>query len=562
MKNKNGFTLVELLAVIAILAILVIIALPNVLEMFNNAKKDIFLTETKTVIKKTSDKYISEVMKGNKIDHINSLDETKLNLSNNNLKYDIKLDNKGNVLSYVISDGNYCLESSKNIYDVTNDDITDGSCDSVGDLNSILGREELKNGTYFTDKILSDNVIQPDTSIDFTIKNYNGDKYTLNMDSDQIEYSIKNIVYYYGNNLYLHPESGKLSPLNGGSSNDIISAYNSGNIVFCENSDSCDIMYKIDSVKSNTVLLVKKITTISNQRTSNGNGLFYNTDSDSKIYYFRGDVFNNYVNFGGLLWRIVRFNDDYSIRIISDTGVTLSSFNTSVGDNAYVGYMYGNTGSSNYSSTHKNSNDSTIKTVLDNLYEKFEKDYSSYLTDAGFCADRTLADPSYTKFDSTAYGITDEANKIIDTGLGYGKNFTLYSAYYKYQEKLKPSFKCNKNDLYTVSNKKGNTALKYPIGLLSIDEAIFAGAQFNSLNTNYYLYNEGVPWWLMDAGGNYNNPDDPDRITTVVSAGSQGVYGADVRSELSVRPVINLRNDIVYKSGKGTADDPYQIELK
>ena len=532
MKNKNGFTLVELLAVIAILAILVIIALPNVLEMFNNAKKDIFLTETKTVIKKTSDKYISEVM------------------------------NKGNVLSYVISDGNYCLESSKNIYDVTNDDITDGSCDSVGDLNSILGREELKNGTYFTDKILSDNVIQPDTSIDFTIKNYNGDKYTLNMDSDQIEYSIKNIVYYYGNNLYLHPESGKLSPLNGGSSNDIISAYNSGNIVFCENSDSCDIMYKIDSVKSNTVLLVKKITTISNQRTSNGNGLFYNTDSDSKIYYFRGDVFNNYVNFGGLLWRIVRFNDDYSIRIISDTGVTLSSFNTSVGDNAYVGYMYGNTGSSNYSSTHKNSNDSTIKTVLDNLYEKFEKDYSSYLTDAGFCADRTLADPSYTKFDSTAYGITDEANKIIDTGLGYGKNFTLYSAYYKYQEKLKPSFKCNKNDLYTVSNKKGNTALKYPIGLLSIDEAIFAGAQFNSLNTSYYLYNEGVPWWLMDAGGNYNNPDDPDRITTVVSAGSQGVYGADVRSELSVRPVINLRNDIVYKSGKGTADDPYQIELK
>lgn len=530
--------------------------------MFNNAKKDIFLTETKTVIKKTSDKYISEVMKGNKIDHINSLDETKLNLSNNNLKYDIKLDNKGNVLSYVISDGNYCLESSKNIYDVTNDDITDGSCDSVGDLNSILGREELKNGTYFTDKILSDNVIQPDTSIDFTIKNYNGDKYTLNMDSDQIEYSIKNIVYYYGNNLYLHPESGKLSPLNGGSSNDIISAYNSGNIVFCENSDSCDIMYKIDSVKSNTVLLVKKITTISNQRTSNGNGLFYNTDSDSKIYYFRGDVFNNYVNFGGLLWRIVRFNDDYSIRIISDTGVTLSSFNTSVGDNAYVGYMYGNTGSSNYSSTHKNSNDSTIKTVLDNLYEKFEKDYSSYLTDAGFCADRTLADPSYTKFDSTAYGITDEANKIIDTGLGYGKNFTLYSAYYKYQEKLKPSFKCNKNDLYTVSNKKGNTALKYPIGLLSIDEAIFAGAQFNSLNTSYYLYNEGVPWWLMDAGGNYNNPDDPDRITTVVSAGSQGVYGADVRSELSVRPVINLRNDIVYKSGKGTADDPYQIELK
>ena len=41
MKYK-GFTLVELLAVIAILALLVIIALPNVLKMFNQAKKDTF----------------------------------------------------------------------------------------------------------------------------------------------------------------------------------------------------------------------------------------------------------------------------------------------------------------------------------------------------------------------------------------------------------------------------------------------------------------------------------------------------------------------------------------
>ncbi|UKI58404.1 MAG: prepilin-type N-terminal cleavage/methylation domain-containing protein [Clostridium sp.] len=37
--NKKGFTLVELLAVIAILAILVLVAVPNVLGMFNNAKK-------------------------------------------------------------------------------------------------------------------------------------------------------------------------------------------------------------------------------------------------------------------------------------------------------------------------------------------------------------------------------------------------------------------------------------------------------------------------------------------------------------------------------------------
>ena len=43
--NKKGFTLVELLAVVAILAILILVALPNVLSMFNKAKKSAFETE-------------------------------------------------------------------------------------------------------------------------------------------------------------------------------------------------------------------------------------------------------------------------------------------------------------------------------------------------------------------------------------------------------------------------------------------------------------------------------------------------------------------------------------
>ena len=88
--NKKGFTLVELLAVIAILALLVIIALPNVLKMFNQAKKDMFLTEVKTIYKEISKKYISETMRGNKISIISNTNN-KLDLESNNLKYKVKL---------------------------------------------------------------------------------------------------------------------------------------------------------------------------------------------------------------------------------------------------------------------------------------------------------------------------------------------------------------------------------------------------------------------------------------------------------------------------------------
>ena len=128
MKNK-GFTLVELLAVIAILAILVIIALPNVLSMFNNAKKDIFLTQAKNIYKEVSKKYISETMKGNRIAIISN-NENKLDVESNNLNYEIKLDKDGNIKKFQVSDETYCLSGRfKNLSELTSDKIKDGKCE-------------------------------------------------------------------------------------------------------------------------------------------------------------------------------------------------------------------------------------------------------------------------------------------------------------------------------------------------------------------------------------------------------------------------------------------------
>ena len=124
MKNK-GFTLVELLAVIAILAILVIIALPNVLKMFNDSKKNSFLTEAKTLYSEVSKKYISESMKGNKLTYVSSEDDTKLDMTGKGLKYCVLLNADGSVKSMKVSNGEWIAElpSGKKITDLNSSDL-------------------------------------------------------------------------------------------------------------------------------------------------------------------------------------------------------------------------------------------------------------------------------------------------------------------------------------------------------------------------------------------------------------------------------------------------------
>ena len=127
--NKKGFTLVELLAVIAILAILVIIALPNVLKMFNDAKKNSFLTETKTIYSEVSKKYISETMKGNKLTYISSEDDTKLEMTGRDLQYCVLLNTDGSVSEMKVSNGTLIatLDKGKKITDLNASNVTEGN---------------------------------------------------------------------------------------------------------------------------------------------------------------------------------------------------------------------------------------------------------------------------------------------------------------------------------------------------------------------------------------------------------------------------------------------------
>ncbi len=80
-------------------------------------------------------------------------------------------------------------------------------------------------------------------------------------------------------------------------------------------------------------------------------GLYTTTDNYGETYYFRGTAINNYINFAGFIWRIVRINGDGSIRLIYSgtssndtkeaTSIGSSAFNLGGRDPALTGYKYG-----------------------------------------------------------------------------------------------------------------------------------------------------------------------------------------------------------------------------
>ena len=149
MKNKKGFTLVELLAVIAIMAILLIIALPNVLKMFNESKEKIFLTESKSVFKEAinqtiKDRNLSDVIYCKSMnDEINPL-----HMSGREIYYYIKAnvnDKTGTIIvwdneRYAKYKGDKLDPSVLDNAEKITDDIKNATCDNIAEAVGLVDK--------------------------------------------------------------------------------------------------------------------------------------------------------------------------------------------------------------------------------------------------------------------------------------------------------------------------------------------------------------------------------------------------------------------------------------
>ena len=119
MKNKKGFTLVELLAVIAILAILVIMALPAVLRMFNSARKDSFTNEVNTVIRTARQQYLLSGGSDTKWSNAEGSTKALYLTGNNSLKYYVEMNGNGQIIKLQVTNGDFQYNKS-GVIDIAN----------------------------------------------------------------------------------------------------------------------------------------------------------------------------------------------------------------------------------------------------------------------------------------------------------------------------------------------------------------------------------------------------------------------------------------------------------
>ena len=313
-------------------------------------------------------------------------------------------------------------------------------------------------------------------------------------------------------------------------------------------------VYKVGASTTTSKLYYKAVTKNSENIES---VLSVTTDDYGTSYYYRGGVTDNYVNFAGMCWRIVRINGDGSVKLtLESNSSTCSSSMTrdfSIGK-ANWGYTQGKvTNSSGKESTSDKyvgdylngitSTDKSMKTTLNTWFDSTFKS-NGELTSAGSkVKDETWCLGNYDKLYSysSPYSLLNSTRNDLQyagTSFYYETGRNLYGKGVTQNATLK----CNGE---TFNSK---------IGALTADEVVFAGGKAGTSNPNYYLVNSSYYWRTLSL---YNFNGTYDGAFYVFYNGN--VIGDFVNDNIDVRPAVSLNTGVKISSGDGTIENPYII---
>lgn len=253
---------------------------------------------------------------------------------------------------------------------------------------------------------------------------------------------------------------------------------------------------QIDNSFASTVLANNTIL----ENTDASDGLIRKAEQDGDVYYFKGNVTNNYVSFAGQSWRIVKINEDGTVKLVLN-GVTEQMIPMNTSENV------GNT----------NFTQSNVNQQLESWYAQNLMDYDDLISSTRYCFDDSI--------------MTDENNQIE-----YLSDIRIFT-------EQNPTNACN------------GTSVPQKIALLTADEVMYAGGSANE-NTGYYLYLDGLQgsYWTMTPHKKENN------TVSYIVVNNDGSLKKDAleTANLFVRPVITIIRRASVE-GEGTIENPYTL---
>ena len=114
MNSKKGFTLVEVIVVIALIGVLMLLVVPNVVDSFANAKKNMFYNDLLNLYSQASGTYISRSAEDFNTSKVFTNDTNPLDIdSSEDLEYEVEVNSYGQVIRLEASTSDFIFSLSK-----------------------------------------------------------------------------------------------------------------------------------------------------------------------------------------------------------------------------------------------------------------------------------------------------------------------------------------------------------------------------------------------------------------------------------------------------------------
>ena len=271
-------------------------------------------------------------------------------------------------------------------------------------------------------------------------------------------------------------------------------------------------------------------------------------------YYYRGNPIDNYVNFAGMCWRIVKIQGDGSIKLILASEKTCSTTNLTDESGYATDGAAGTQGTiltANYGykmidshpiNDYINSAADTTRNARTKLNEWLERKITSE-SDKSLLKNETWCIGDQTN----GYSGGKVIGKVDD--LINSETEFYFTAENKYNVTKTPSYKCE------TTGVDGEIDIN-KIGMLTFDEVIYAGGG-NKANSNFYLNNNATTneWYTLSLAhfSGY-------RVYSFFVNFDSYILDCHVDDDYSaLRPSITLIANTKISSGNGTISNPYII---